>query len=85
MSKSGLKSGELVLVVSDDRLALDGSTGIYVRARSEAMEWGEHDIAELKAPSLLAYLRSRGGSNPLAEDIVMTLLGHARADYERLM
>ncbi len=52
------------------------ATGIYVRALGLDSRWGSHDIAELDAPSLLAWLRSRGGSNPWAENVVGILLGH---------
>lgn len=50
-------------------------TGIYVRAQRNK-KWESVDIAELDAPSLLAWLRSRGGHNPLAEDVVGILFGH---------
>lgn len=51
------------------------STGIYVRAKHEG-SWGSYDIYELKKESLLAWLRSRGGDNPWAENTVGILLGH---------
>lgn len=37
------------------------TTGIYVRAVGLNGRWGSHDIAELDAPSLLAWLRSHDG------------------------
>lgn len=53
------------------------STGIYVRATSgNSVQYASFDIAELDAESLLVWLRSRGGDNPLAEDVVGILLGH---------
>lgn len=54
---------------------LHGLTGIFVRAKHEG-KWGNFDIAELDKPSLLAWLRSRGGDNRWAEDTVGIILGH---------
>ena len=78
------------LIVDVDRR--DGedfvSTGIYVRAKSPEGRWGTFDIVQLDAPSLLAWLRSRGGDNPWAEDVVGLLLGHEHlhpmTDVEKL-
>jgi hypothetical protein len=54
-------------------------TGIYVRSRSGVTgRWGSHDIAQLTKPSLQAWLRSRGGENQFAENVVLILLGHSR-------
>jgi hypothetical protein len=64
------------LTADPDRVANTMDTGIYVRAKSVAGVWASFDIAELDAPSLLAWLRSRGGENPWAENCVATLLGH---------
>ena len=52
------------------------STGIYVRAHTGGTQYANFDIAELDAESLLVWLRSRGGDNPWAEDVVGILLGH---------
>ena len=66
-----------------DELKLDPNrldlpeTGIYIRAKDEAGKWGSHDIAHLDRESLLRWLRSRGGSNPWAENVVAILLGHS--------
>ena len=38
--------------------------------------YGSYDIATLDRDSLFRWLRSRGGSNPWAENIVAVLLGH---------
>lgn len=57
---------------------LDEATGIYVRAQRPDGTWDNADIAELDADSLLTWLRSRGGSNPWAEQVVLILLGHPR-------
>jgi len=54
----------------------DGSTGIYIRAIGLDGRFGSFDIAELDAPSLLAFLRSRGGDNRWAEDCCGIILGH---------
>jgi hypothetical protein len=50
------------------------STGIYVRALDRG-QWVSADIADLDADSLHRWLRSRG-NNPLAEKLVLMLLGH---------
>lgn len=55
-------------------------TLIPVRAR------GPHgietfDIAELTRDSLLAWLRSRGGANEWAENVILVLLGHPIAPH----
>lgn len=50
-------------------------TGIFVRATLDG-KWGSYDIADLEKESLLDWLRSRGGDNPWAEDVVGILLGH---------
>jgi hypothetical protein len=50
-------------------------TGIYVRA-TNGIVWGSYDIVHLDAPSLLSWLRSRGGENVWAENTVGALLGH---------
>lgn len=52
------------------------STGIYVRAQLPDGKWDAVDIIHLDKPSLLEWLRSRGGDNPWAEDVVGILLGH---------
>lgn len=53
-----------------------GSTGIFVRAQHETGKWESVDIVLLTKDSLLEWLKSRGGSNPYAEDVVGILLGH---------
>jgi hypothetical protein len=52
-----------------------GDTGIFVRAKN-GEEWGSYDIAELDKASLLQWLQSRGGNNPLAENTVGILLDY---------
>jgi hypothetical protein len=54
-------------------------TGIPVRAKQR--DGGDYltvDIGLLEKKSLLAWLRSRGGNNPLAENCVGMLLGHGQ-------
>lgn len=51
-------------------------SGILVRAFDEHGRPANVDIVELDRESLLAWLRSRGGSNPWAENCVLMLLGH---------
>ena len=51
-------------------------TGIYVRALRDNIP-GSYDIATLDRDSLFRWLRSRGGANPWAENIVAVLLGQA--------
>jgi hypothetical protein len=58
------------------REELDGQTRIYVRAQTPDGKWHSVDIALLDHASLLQWLRSRGGSNPWAENTVCILLGH---------
>jgi hypothetical protein len=55
------------------------STGIYVRAMKDG-KWESVDIYELDLPSLMLWLRSRGGDNPWAENTVAILLGHEPPD-----
>jgi hypothetical protein len=50
-------------------------TGIYVRAR-DGERFVSADIDQLDKRSLLAWLRSRGGDNPYAEDVVGLIMGH---------
>ena len=50
-------------------------TGCYVRALRRN-GWANVDITELDRDSLVQWLRSRGGENPLAEAVVLRLLGY---------
>jgi hypothetical protein len=58
-------------------------TGIYIRAQDEEGRWHSEDIALLDMPSLLEWLRSRGGYNPWAEDVVGILLGHGHIAHRK--
>jgi len=51
-------------------------TGIYIRASDPSGKWDSVDIAQLDKQSLHAFLRSRGGENLRAENIVGILLGY---------
>lgn len=54
----------------------NGDTGIYVRAQDINGKWDSFDICQLTKASLLEWLKSRGGANPWAENVVGVLLGH---------
>jgi len=62
-----------MLVIDPNRMA---STGIYVRAMAPDGKWINADISQLESKSLLTWLRSRGGKNEWAENVVGMLLGH---------
>lgn len=68
------------LIVDPDRpRAVVGSTGIFIRAwtsTDDGVRCVTADISELTKASLLDWLRSRGGDNPWAEDVVGIVLGH---------
>ena len=53
-----------------------GDTGIYVRAMDADGKIGTHDIILLDKESLLKFLRSSGGKNTMAENVVSILLCH---------
>lgn len=53
-----------------------GGTGLYVRAKRDG-KWDSVDIIELDTDSLYTWLRSRGGDNPWAENVVALILGHS--------
>ena len=59
-----------------DPLRVRLGTGVFIRAKDEAGKFQTCDISQLTSESLLAWLRSRGGDNPWAEDVVGILLGH---------
>lgn len=63
------------LKVSHERMHIS-ETGIFVRAQNGSGLHGAFDIAHLDRESLHAWLRSRGGENLWAENVVMQLLGH---------
>ena len=54
-------------------------TRIYVRAKGP-QGYDIFDIGELRRDSLMAWLRSRGGGNTWAENVVLVLLGHATTE-----
>lgn len=66
------------LVADPEREGMESMTGILVRAKDAQGRWESLDIAELDRRSLHAWLRSRGGKNMYAENVVLALLGHAQ-------
>lgn len=64
----------MTLRISPFRTHLPG-TDIFVRAL-DGKKWVAADISKLNTESLLEFLRSRGGHNPWAENVVGILLGH---------
>lgn len=53
------------------------TTNIFIRAQNpDDGHWENIDICFLDTPSLRAWLTSRGGDNPWAENCVLLLLGH---------
>ena len=60
----------------DPKRIHEGGTGLCVRAELPSGGFGSADIVSLDKRSLLEWLRSRGGDNPLAEDVVGILLDH---------
>jgi hypothetical protein len=74
------------LHIDPDRAAIAENfprTGVFVRAKDQSGKHQSVDIALLNKASLLALLRSRGGRNEWAENMVGLLLGHG-AFHERL-
>jgi hypothetical protein len=57
-------------------------TGIFVRAKDPSGKWISTDIVHLDKQSLLAWLRSCGGKNQWAENIIALLLRHGPFDEE---
>lgn len=55
----------------------NGDTGIFVRAQDINGKWVTVDMCCLTKASLLEFLKSRGGDNRWAENIVGILLGHS--------
>jgi hypothetical protein len=66
----------------DKARTLTPETGICVRAINSDEKWASVDIAWLDRESLLTWLRGSSGDNPLAENVVCTLLGHYRRIIE---
>ena len=64
------------LNIDPQRLIEYSPVGVYVRAYAPGGGVGSYDIAHLDKASLRAWLLSRGGDNPLAENVVGVLLGH---------
>ena len=59
-----------------------GKTAILVRAKLPDGSFGPVDIAELDRDSLHAWLRSRGGKNLWAENLILAMLDHPQLSSE---
>lgn len=58
-------------------------TGVMVKGKhTNADTFGQYDVKYLDRDSLSRWLRSKGGNNELAEDMVRRLLGHAAQPRE---
>lgn len=75
MSDENEKANEAVYHVDPQRFGVVVNTGILVRALHSDHRLHAADISELTRGSLMDWLRSRGGSNPWAEQTVAILLG----------
>jgi hypothetical protein len=64
------------LKTDPEREGIAKKTGIFIRAKGSNGKWDSFDIAELDTTSLKAWLRSRGGENIWAENVVLVLLDH---------
>lgn len=64
--------------IDPDRLLQEGeqATGIYIRAQGADGRYDAFDIVELDKASLLTWLRSRGGDNIWAENVIGLIMGH---------
>jgi hypothetical protein len=74
------ESGKPKMKIDPARLSSEPETGIFVRAQDDKGHWLSVDIAHLDKASLLEWLQSRGGNNPLAENTVCILLGHGSVE-----
>jgi len=72
-----IAAGGVELKVDPDRMKFKELTGIFVRAKN-GDSWGSYDCAVLDKPSFLSWIRSRGGSNAFAEDILGLVMGYGR-------
>lgn len=63
------------LEIDEERSSEKFKLGIPIRASLDGRH-GTYDIGQLSKQSLLEWLRSRGGDNPWAEDLIGILLGH---------
>ena len=71
-----MSNTEATYIVDDGRRDF-APTGIYVRSYDmQKAEWVNADISQLTRASLIAFLRSRGESAKMAEDVVGILLDH---------
>lgn len=74
--KQTVRLGDPKLVTDSRRIGKYSElTGIMVRAKGPR-GFGAFDIGELTRESLFAWLRSHGGANLWAENVIFNLLGH---------
>lgn len=65
------------LKIDSDRVKMQmPKLGINVRAQNDSGSWETADITVLTAESLLEWLKSKGGDNPFAENLVGIIFGH---------
>lgn len=67
------------LIVDEQRWELFDTlepTGFFVHAMLPDNSWDYVDVIYLTNHSLLKWLRSRGGDNHFAENVVLLLFGH---------
>lgn len=76
MSEDALKYVPEKPYHADPKRIVVGPTAIFVRAVDGEGKWHSADIVTLDRDSLIRWLRSRGGKNLLAENVVLVLLGH---------
>ncbi|MFN6572361.1 hypothetical protein [Dendronalium sp. ChiSLP03b] len=58
-------------------------TGIFIRAQFDDETWEVVEISHLDKASLLAWLKSKGGDNRLAENCIGVLLGHGHLHEDK--
>ena len=58
-------------------------TGILIRAKIND-KWDAYDIADSRLPSekIIEWLRSKGGANPFAENLLLMFLGREQVAHE---
>ena len=71
-----LQRSIMQLYVDKSRIEKVPACNIFVRAKAPDGSYVSVDIAHLKKDSLLKWLRSRGGENKWAENVVGILLGY---------
>lgn len=67
-------------IIDPERMAYDGSTGIYVRAVHPDGKWDSVDMATLTKESFKTFIESRGPVSEWAMSILFALMGHPREE-----